>query len=123
MSDGALFEPDVLITDQLVAASRRRSALSNEKRLMLAVLENGLDYYRRYIRATDRAGRTLHTEAAEWIASTNRDDIFAFESICEALDINPDYLRRGIVSWRARLLSADDSNTSVDSIEPVRAAG
>ena len=51
MSEGRLFEPDVLITDQFVTARRRRSALSSEKRLMLAVLENALDDYQKYVHA------------------------------------------------------------------------
>ena len=72
MSDRGLFEPDVLLRDQFPAARRRGAAVSSEKRLMLAVLENALDCYQKYILADDRAGRELFEEAAEWIACTSR---------------------------------------------------
>lgn len=117
MSEGRLFEPDVLITDQFVAARRRRAALSSEKRLMLAVVENALDYYRKYILAEDRIGRALFAEAAEWIACTNDDDVFSFENISETLDINPDYFRRGVAAWRKRLLDVHSGRVAEAATE------
>ena len=124
MSDHGLFEPDVLITDLVVAARRRRTALSGEKRLMLAVMENALDYYQKYIRATDRLGRALFTEAAEWMASTSNEDVYSFENISEMLDINPSYFRRGVAAWHKRLLDARNDAVAIpadESAEPVRA--
>ncbi|MBI1818239.1 MAG: hypothetical protein HYR72_24930 [Deltaproteobacteria bacterium] len=126
MSDRGLFEPDVLITDQLVAARRRRAALSNEKRLMLAVLENALDDYRKYIVADDRIGRELFAEAVEWIACPSNEGVFSFENISETLDINPEYLRRGIAAWHRRLLDAPRRPTETPATESpalARAAG
>ena len=125
MGDHGFFEPDVLITELAAVARRRRAALSGEKRLMLAVLENALDYYQKCILATDRVGRTLFTEAAEWIASTSNDDIFSFENISETLDINPTYLRRGVAAWHQRLLGAGRTveAPAAESPEAVRAAG
>jgi hypothetical protein len=125
MSDRGFFEPDVLITEQFVAARRRRATLSSEKRLMLAVLENAVDYYRKYIAATDRIGRTLFTEAAEWFESTSDEDVFSFENITETLDINPGYFRRGVAAWRQRLLDTRSRTveiSAVESPEPVQAA-
>jgi len=125
MTDRGLFEPDVLITDQVAAARRRRAALSSEKRLMLAVLENALDDYRKYIAAMDHVGRTLFTEAAEWIASTSSEDLFSFENISEMLDINPGYFRRGVAVWHQRLLDTHRRTLevpAVESLEPVREA-
>jgi hypothetical protein len=106
MSEGRLFQPDVIITEQFATARRRRSALSSEKRLMLAVLENALDDYQKYIVAQDRVGRALFAEAAAWIARTSNDDIFSFEQISETLDIDPSYFRRGVAAWHQRLLAA-----------------
>jgi hypothetical protein len=106
MTDRGLFEPDVLLTEQFSAARRRRATISSEKRLMLAVLENALDYYQKYILANDRAGHALFEEAAQWIASTSNEDLFSFENISETLNINPDYFRRGLAVWHKRLLEA-----------------
>ena len=118
MSERGLFEPDILIGDQFISARHRRAALSSEKRLMLAVLENALDYYRKYIIATDRIGRGLFTEAAEWIESTSNEDVFSFENISETLDINPDYLRRGLAAWGKRLLEAHCRAVEMSAAEP-----
>ena len=125
MTERGLFEPDVLITEQIITARRRRAALSSEKRLMLAVLENALDYYRKYIVATDRIGRELFTEAAEWIESTSDDGVYSFENISETLDIDAGYFRRGVAAWRQRLLEEHGRSgeiPAVESPEPVRVA-
>lgn len=106
MNDRPLFEPDALLSEQFSAARRRRAGISSEKRLMLAVLENALDYYQKYILATDRSGRELFEEAAQWIACTSNEDLFSFENISETLDIDPGYLRRGLAAWHTRLLEA-----------------
>lgn len=123
MTERGLFEPDVLITDQV--ARRRRAALSGEKRLMLAIVENALDCYQKYLVATDRIGRTLFTEAAAWIASTSNEDVYSFENISETLDINPAYFRRGVAAWHKRLLDAQSRAVELPAVEPpepVRAA-
>ena len=106
MSDRGLFEPDVLITEQFVAARRRGAALSSEKRLMLAVLASALEDYQKYFAARDRAGSDLFADAAEWIENRDHQEAFSFESISETLDINPEYLRRGLAAWRERALEA-----------------
>ena len=126
MPDYGFFEPDVLITELVGAARRRRTALSGEKRLMLAVVENALDCYQKYIVATDRIGRALFKDAAEWMASTSNEDVYSFENISETLDINPSYFRRGVAAWHQRLLAARDCAAEIpalESPEPVRVAG
>lgn len=95
-----LFEPDALLPAQFYAAFRGGSTVRGEKRLMLAVLEDALDCYQKYAFARDGHGRQLFDEACEWIGSANRDWFFSFENICETLEINPEYLRRGLDRWR-----------------------
>ncbi|HVO23030.1 MAG TPA: hypothetical protein VMW56_05320 [Candidatus Margulisiibacteriota bacterium] len=125
MADHGIFEPDVLIAGLVVGARRRRAALSGEKRLMLAIVENALDYYQKYLLATDRVGRALFAEAAEWMASTSDEDVYSFENISATLDINASYFRRGVAAWHKRLLEAHSraAETPVASPDPVRVAG
>jgi len=125
MADHGFFEPDILISELAVAARRRRAALSGEKRLMLAVMENALDYYQKCLFSTDRVGRTLFTEAAQWIASTSNEDVFSFENISETLGIDPAYFRRGVAAWHKRLLDAHRvvETPAAESPEAARAAG
>jgi hypothetical protein len=106
MRNPGLFEPDVLIAEVWGDAKRRSGALSSEKRLMLAVLYNAFDCYQKYMFADDRVGRELFEEAASWIECTSRDGLFSFESITEALDIEPTYFRRGLAEWHRRHVEA-----------------
>jgi hypothetical protein len=89
MSYRGLFEPDVLIAEQSDAARRRGAALSSEKRLMLAVLQNAVDCYQKYVLADDRLGRELFEEAAKWIESTRNDSLFSFETSARRCRSNP----------------------------------
>ena len=118
MTDRGLFEPDVLLMQQFSGARRRRAAVSSEKRLMLAVLENALDDYQKYVAAQDRVGRTLFAEAAAWIACPSNGDVFSFEHISETLDIDPSYFRRGVAAWHRRLLDAPRRTTEAAAEAP-----
>lgn len=120
-----LFEPDALLPAQFYAAFRGGSAVRGEKRLMLAVLEDALDCYQKYAFSRDVHGRQLFDESQDWITSCNRVWFFSFENICETLGINPEYLRRGLETWRARPTdippappSAAESVPKVDSSKP-----
>jgi len=126
MTERSLFEPDVLITEHFSNARRRGAALSGEKRLMLAVLANALDDYQKYVFASDRMGRQLFAEAAAWIACTSSADPFSFESINETLNISPEYLRRGLLMWRHRLLEVQRRMVeppAIESPQPEQIAG
>jgi hypothetical protein len=106
MRDQGLFEPDVLIAELRDTAGRRSASLSSEKRLMLAVLHDAFDCYQKYLFAVDREGRQLFEGAAAWINCTSKDHLFSFESITEALDIEPNYFRRGLAEWHRRHVAA-----------------
>jgi hypothetical protein len=98
-----LFEPDALLPAQFYAAFRGGSGVRGEKRLMLAVLEDALDCFQKYAAAHDGHGQALFEEANTWITSNDRGWFFSYENICETLDINPEYLRRGLDTWRRDL--------------------
>ena len=66
---------------------------------MLAVLQNAVDCYQKYVLSDDRLGRELFEEAAAWIESTRNDSLFSFENISETLQIEPGYVRRGLAEW------------------------
>ena len=94
-----LLQPAVLLPEQFYPA-RSNSTVRGEKRLMLAVLWDALDCFQKYAFARDPHGRGLFNDADTWISCEDRDWYFSFENICETLDINPEYLRRGVQQWR-----------------------
>jgi hypothetical protein len=97
-----LFEPDVLLPAQYFAAFRRSGGLERERLLMLAVLEDAVDCYKKYAFAKDPRGRQMFDEAQDWTASSDRTWLFSFENICDTLEINAEYVRRGLREWRLR---------------------
>src|SRR6476659_11162888 len=72
-----------------------------EKRLMLAVLENATEDFQKYVLATDQRGKQLFQDAEEWILDTDTSSLFSFDNICEQLDLDPAYMRQGLMHWKA----------------------
>ena len=79
------------------AVYRRAEAAAGERRLLLAVLEDGIRTLLKYAHAEHGRARTLRREAFAWIRDEARDDVFAFERICEALGIDAARLRGRIL--------------------------
>lgn len=74
--------------------------VERERRLVLAILEEAVRSYQRYAFATNRRGRRLFWETAEWFDARGDLWIFSFENICHALDLDPDNIRTGLERWR-----------------------
>ncbi len=86
--------PDTLLPDQYFDRLAARACDSPEKRLMFAVLLDAVIQLR-------RRNRPHATEAEIWIRGETPDDTpFSFQGVCEALGLDPDYLARGLLSWR-----------------------
>lgn len=92
-----LLQPDVLLPQQFHGRHRRHAVA--EQNLMFAVLQDAVDHYKKHAFALDFRGRRLFRETCEWITSRDRAP-FSFQHICEVLDLNPSYIRRGLERWR-----------------------
>ena len=97
-----LFQPDTLMPSQYFDRMRRRTEYVGERRLMIAVLEDAVDVYRKQHGAQDPRARTLFREAEEWIENTDATWLFSFENICHVLDFDAQYIRRGLHALRHR---------------------
>ena len=80
------------------AVYRRAEPAEGERRLLLAVLEDGIRTLLKHAGATRGRARTLQREALAWLLSDAQTDVFAFASICEALEIDPGRLRGQILA-------------------------
>ncbi|SRR5712692_5282441 len=96
------FEPDTLLPTQYYDLLKRRHTLESERRLMFAVLEDAIECYLKYMGARHRKQRILFYEAREWVNARNRKGLFAFESLCETLGIEPSRLRGALEQRRIR---------------------
>lgn len=97
-----LLQPDTLLPSQYFAALKRKGAHEPERRLAIAVLQDAVDCFQKHLRARDRKARQLFLDAEEWISSEDRTWPFSFENICDLLQINSEYLRRGLITWKNR---------------------
>ena len=100
----SLFQPDMLLSHQYFATLRTKR-LEPEKRLMLAVLEDAVLCFQRYTLPRNRKEWTLFKETEDWICDKNDDYLFSFENICEALKVNPEYVREGLLPWKQKMLA------------------
>jgi hypothetical protein len=104
---GALFQPDLLLSAQYFDTLRRKSFLEPEKRLMLAILEDAVDCFQNNVLAQSLKSRRLFQEAEKWIVEVDGGWFFSFENVCETLDLNPAYVRQGLLRWMLLLLGAE----------------
>ena len=106
VSGAHVVEPAMLLPCQYIDHARRRLSLDGPHRLMVAVVEDAVDIFRKWAGARDRRGRALFRETEEWFESRDHSWVFAFESICACLDLEPDSVRRGLQAWKRRAAEA-----------------
>jgi hypothetical protein len=102
----SLFQPDTLLPAQYLETQRRKSHLEPEKLLMLAVLEDAIACFQKYVLARDVKGRQMFRETEEWVMAEESDWLFSFDNICEVMGLNPRYIRGGLVRWKEATLRA-----------------
>lgn len=100
-----LFVPDTMLPSQYFDRVARRAEYDGERRLMIAVLEDAVDVYRKLAGARDVRRQQLFRDAEEWIESADRTWIFSFHNICDVLGIEAEYLRRGLHAIKEQALA------------------
>src|SRR4030095_8081965 len=97
-TDGWLsFDP---VDAGLIEAVYKRTVRDGEERLMLAVLENAVEYFQKYVLARKPSGKQLFQEAEEWFLDKDSEALYSFENICETLGLHPDPIRKGLMVWK-----------------------
>jgi len=100
---GSLFQPDTLIGEDYAANFRRKIPLEAERTLLLAILEDGIRSFQENLFATSGKRRTIFDEANEWIFSDDDTWFCSFVSVCNLLNLEPQYIRRGLRQWEAKM--------------------
>jgi hypothetical protein len=67
--------------------------LCSEQRLMLAVLVDAINILQGWNRVGSARKRRAFAEAAQWVITKGTHYPFSFDSICDALGIDPEVLR------------------------------
>ncbi|HEX9454591.1 MAG TPA: hypothetical protein VGA27_09530 [Candidatus Binatia bacterium] len=114
---GSLFQPDTLLGEDYAANFRRKIPLEPERTLLLAVLEDGIRCFQENLFAINGKRRGLFDEAKEWLFSDDNDWFCSFVSICTLLNLEPNYIRRGLREWEARAHVAVQKKSQGNEIE------
>lgn len=96
----SLFQPDMLLSVQYFQNMHTRTILKPEKRLMLAVLEDAINCFQDNVLAHSGRRKRLFEEVEEWFLEEGNDWLFSFGNICEVLELNSQYVRRGLLHWK-----------------------
>ena len=76
--------------------STPKDSVQPEKDLMIAVLADAIEDYKKYLAADSPRFR----QAQDWLFVDDADRLFSFTSICEILDLSPTRIRRQLLTWR-----------------------
>ena len=95
--------------DEAVSLARRPPELA----LMSAVLQHAIRFFCECSGSRGARSRRLFEETSEWFASRDHDRPFAFESICAALGIDAEWIRRLLREWLERSRSKQDCTMPV----------
>ena len=99
VGEGRLFEPDIMLPAQYFTLLRKQSRQGPEYLLVVAMLQDAVECFQKYRRATDEVGRELFEHARDWIESDDQKWPFSFENVCAILKLDAGYLRRGLCGW------------------------
>jgi hypothetical protein len=98
MMQGA--ESDLIVPCQYCDVSSGYG-LSGEQRLMLALLTDALNVYQKGALSRLTRLRRLYVDAERWIMRDRAEcNALSFTTVCDALAINPELLRRRIIDWK-----------------------
>lgn len=77
-----------------------------ERALLSALLFDGVQSFISYMLAPSTEERSKYREAFQWVMNRNTDYAFSFNCVCDALGVNPEYLRLGLSNATNSLLES-----------------
>jgi len=109
--EGSLFEPETILPEQFLTEVRSRA--TGERLLLIALLQDAIICFQKYLFATRPRSRRLFREAERWILETdpppqdeNVQPYFTFEQTCAFLGLDADYVRDRLLRWQREQVAA-----------------
>lgn len=104
----SLFQSDTIAPAEYFDG-RRKSASEPEKELVLALIEDAVFCFQKYLGSRREKERRLFTDAEEWFFSDHRGWPLSFLNVCDLLGLDPGYLRGGLIRWKEQKLAREVS--------------
>ena len=90
--------------DGIIEQLSCKSIRVGEERLLYAMLESAIEDYQKYLGSTGKKGQEIFQQAEEWFFETDSSSEFSFENLCDYLQLNACYVRKGLTRWKAQTL-------------------
>ena len=88
------------VDGEIIERLFKKDIREGEEKLMLAVLADAIEHFQKHFLSKDEKGKKLFQEAEKWFLEKDNDGLFSFEYICEMLQLQPNYIRQGLLSWK-----------------------
>ena len=88
------------LDNEIIEVLFKKDIREGEEKLMLAVLSDAIEQFQKHVLSKDERGKKLFRKVEEWFLEKDGDYVFSFENICETLELHPDYIRQGLMSWK-----------------------
>ena len=111
-----------LVPEQMIPVQldmRGTSERTPELKLVAAVLEEAIRTFCRYSSSRRIRGRRLFREAADWFDSSDATWTFAFENVCQALGLEPDWIRARLRRWVVSQEASADQPPKIASVRRI----
>jgi hypothetical protein len=92
--------PAAVLPEQFYTKPGGKAVSQSIQALMHAILDDALWTWKKQFITKGRRTQRLANEAEAWFFSENDSWPFSFVNICEALGLDPTYIRQGIRQWR-----------------------
>ena len=93
-----LFEGDIIAPQQFRDIFSRTRSLAPEQELMLAVLCDAIECIFKYCDEPVPIRAKLYQDAQEWLFAQDDREPFSFLNVCDGLNLDPGYVRRGVLA-------------------------
>lgn len=101
----SLFQPDTVAPAQFFDGLRRQAAVEPERELVLAILDDAVMCFQKYLKSTGEKERRILADTEEWFCTDDREWVFSFLNVCDILGMAPGYLRKGLLQWKESALN------------------
>lgn len=92
-------EPDHMTPGQFAGMLRSSTWRDGEHRLLAAVLQDAIETFHKCAFSENAEKREQFAEVHRWVSDDSHHTLFAFNTICDILDLDSDCLREGLLLW------------------------
>ncbi len=115
------FQSDAVLPEQFFNERQGSRALKPVTLLMYAILIDAVRCYQVNFDARSPSKKQQYSEARSWLFHNEDKGPFSFRKVCGELEIDPDHVRCGLISWKVKRLAGE--KLGAIRLSPVPVAG